>query len=176
MLFFLATAFICLPNIVESDQIRIYIMDRNRGFGLIELLVALVVSALLISLAVPAYNGYSERARVAKAIGDIGGLGLSIEAFRLKNDDRIPDTLAELPITIPLDPWGRAYDYLNIQTAGPGFGGLRKDGALNPLNTDFDLYSRGKDGDTQGPLSAPASHDDIVRANNGAFIGKGEDY
>jgi len=38
------------------------------------------------------------------------------------------------------------------------------------------LYSRGKDGDSSGPLSAKASRDDIVRANNGGFIGLGEDY
>lgn len=151
-------------------------MERYRGFGLLELMVTLVIASLLLTLAVPAYDNYAERARVAKAIGDIGGLGLAIEAFRLKNDDRIPDALAELPIAIPVDPWGRAYEFLNIQTAGPGNGGLRKDGKLNPLNTDFDLFSRGKDGDSKGPLSAPASHDDIVRANNGAFIGKGEDY
>ena len=76
----------------------------------------------------------------------------------------------------PLDPWGRPYEYLNIRTAGPGKGALRKDGKLNPLNTDFDLYSIGKDGMSATPLSAEESRDDIVRANNGAFIGLGEDY
>lgn len=65
---------------------------------------------------------------------------------------------------------------MNIAAAGLGVGGLRKDGKLNPLNTDFDLYSNGRDGDSKGPLSAKASRDDIVRANNGAFIGLGEDY
>jgi general secretion pathway protein G len=53
---------------------------------------------------------------------------------------------------------------------------VRKDGRLNPLNTDFDLFSTGKDGDTTGPLNARASRDDVVRANNGAFIGLGENY
>jgi len=53
-----------------------------------------------------------------------------------------------------------------------GFLKVRK---LNPLNTDFDLYSMGSDGDSKGPLSAKASRDDIVRANNGDFIGRSED-
>ena len=44
------------------------------------------------------------------------------------------------------------------------------------MNSDFDLYSVGNDGDSESPLSAKASRDDIVRANNGAFIGLGEDY
>jgi len=151
-------------------------MFRSKGFGLLELLIAMVVAGLLMTIALPAYNGYSERARVAQAIGDVGSLSLEIERFRLQNEDRTPLSLDELTIDVPLDPWGRPYDFLNIPAAGPGKGGLRKDGKLNPLNTDFDLYSRGKDGDSKGPLSAKASRDDVVRANNGAFIGLGEDY
>ena len=75
-----------------------------------------------------------------------------------------------------LDPWDQPYEYLNIRTAGKGKGGLRKDGKLNPLNTDYDLYSIGADGKTAGALSAKSSRDDIVRANNGAYLGLGEDY
>jgi general secretion pathway protein G len=65
---------------------------------------------------------------------------------------------------------------VNIVAAGPGNGDCRKDGKPNPLNSDYDLYSMGADGDSMGPLSATASRDDIVRANNGAFIGLGEEY
>jgi len=151
-------------------------MDKSKGFGLLELLITLVILSLLMSIAVPAYTGSIERARVAKATGDIGGISIEIDRFRLKNNDGLPLNLGELPGEIPLDPWGRAYEYLNIPASGPGKGALRKDGKLNPLNTDFDLYSKGKDGDSKGPLSAKASHDDIIRANNGAFIGLGEDY
>ena len=53
---------------------------------------------------------------------------------------------------------------------------VRKDKNLVPINTDFDLYSLGKDGLSAGPLTAKDSRDDIVRANNGAFIGRAEDY
>lgn len=147
-----------------------------RGFGLLELLVVLVIVGLLSTLALPAYNGFTERARVAHAIGDIGSLSLAIEKFRLNNADQLPLVITELPIPIPEDPWGREYVYLNISAAGAGKGALRKDGALNPLNTDFDLYSVGKDGESASPLSAKKSKDDVVRANNGAFIGLGGDY
>jgi general secretion pathway protein G len=47
----------------------------------------------------------------------------------------------------------------------------RKDRFLVPLNTDFDLYSVGRDGESVPPLSAAKSRDDVVRAANGAFIG-----
>ncbi len=40
-----------------------------------------------------------------------------------------------------------------------------------PINSDYDLYSKGPDGASQGPLTAKASRDDIIRANNGRFIG-----
>jgi general secretion pathway protein G len=151
-------------------------MVKAQGIGLIELLVVLVVSGLLLTLAVPAYNGYTERARVARAIGDISSISLAIERFRLHNDDQLPTALNELRYDVTNDPWGRPYIYLNIPAAGPGKGGLRKDGKLNPLNNDFDLFSVGKDGKSASPLSAKSSKDDVVRANNGAFIGLGRDY
>ena len=149
-------------------------MRSTRGFGLIELMVVLVVASLLLAVAVPGYNQYTQRARVSAAIGDISKLSLAIEQYRLRNQDRIPLSLDELGIEIPEDPWGRPYEYLHIPSAKKG--DLRKDGRLNPLNTDFDLYSLGKDGDSAGPVSAAKSHDDIIRANNGSFIGLGVEY
>jgi len=154
---------------------RLSVRNTN-GFGLLDLMLALIVASLLAALAVPVYGEFASRARVAKAIGDIGSISVQIESFRLRNNDTIPNSLDELPGEAPLDPWGNKYEFLNIAAAGAGNGGLRKDGKLNPLNSDFDLYSRGKDEDSKGPLNAKASRDDIVRANNGSFIGLGEDY
>ncbi|RLA25997.1 MAG: prepilin-type cleavage/methylation domain-containing protein [Gammaproteobacteria bacterium] len=146
------------------------------GFGLLELMIVLVVAGLLATLAIPAYNGVIHKARVERAIGDIGTIHIKIEEFQLKNNHQLPASLDDLSFDVGLDPWGQTYEFLNIEAAGPGNGGLRKDGKLNPLNTDYDLYSIGADGSTSGPLSAKSSRDDIVRANNGAFIGLGEDY
>ena len=75
-----------------------------------------------------------------------------------------------------MDPWGRPYVFLNIIDGNPNISSVRKDGSLNPLNTDYDLYSLGKDGDSKAPLNAGESRDDIVRANDGAYIGRGEDF
>ena len=150
--------------------------SASKGFGLLDLIVTLVVASLLAALAIPSYEAFTTRAKVAAAIGDIGEFSLAIESFRLRNNDRIPMTLEEIGIPVSLDPWGRPYEFLNIRAAGAGNGALRKDGSLNPLNTDFDVYSRGKDGESAGPLSAQNSRDDVLRANNGAFIGLGEDY
>lgn len=151
-------------------------VNRTKGFGLIELMITLVVAALLLSIAVPAYDRFVDRAKVARAIGDVGTISIEIGKFQLRNNNALPNTLDELGVDVPLDPWGTPYSYLNIVAAGPGNGAFRKDKNLNPLNSDFDLYSSGEDKDSKGPLSAKASRDDIVRANNGAFIGLGEDY
>ena len=151
-------------------------MARMLGYTLTDLMITLTVAGLLAALAFPSYATYVERARIAKAVGDISSISLAIEQFELHNDGALPLDLTELPIDLPMDPWGRPYEYLNIRAAGPGKGKFRKDGKLNPLNTDFDLYSKGEDGDSSGPLNAKASRDDIVRANNGAFVGLGEDY
>lgn len=150
--------------------------DRHAGFGLIELMITLVIAALLVSVAVPAYDQFVDRAKVSRSIGEIGWMSVEIGKFQLRNNNALPGSLADLGVDVPLDPWGRPYAYTNIAAAGPGFGAFRKDKNLNPLNTDYDLYSVGEDGDSTGPLNAKASRDDIVRANNGAFIGLGEDY
>ena len=149
---------------------------RSGGYGLLELIVAMVIAALLAALAVPAYTGAVARAKISRAVGEIGALSVEIDRFSLNNNDQFPVTLADLPVEIPLDPWGNEYQYFNIRAAGPGNGPFRKDGKLNPLNSDFDLYSPGKDGNSASPLSADKSRDDIVRAKNGAFVGLGEDY
>lgn len=57
-----------------------------------------------------------------------------------------------------------------------GNGAKRKDRNLVPLNTDYDLYSRGPDGQSVSPLTAAKSKDDIIRANNGGYVGTAEDY
>lgn len=151
-------------------------MARMLGYTLADMMITVTVAGLLAAIAFPSYATYVERAKIAKAVGDISSISLAIDKFGLNNNGALPLTLDDLPMDLPVDPWGQQYEYLNIRAADPGKGELRKDGKLNPLNTDFDLYSVGKDGDSKGPLNAKASRDDIVRANNGGFVGLGEDY
>lgn len=153
-------------------------LDRTiGGFTLLELMLAVAIIALLAGMAVPAYDRYVQRANAAAAIRDIATFDMRIERF-VSNEFRPPDTLAELGGDQPLDPWGRPYRYLRI--AGndePGLRGrLRKDRNLVPINSDYDLYSTGPDGDTRPPLTAAPSRDDIVRAADGSFLGSAEDF
>jgi general secretion pathway protein G len=59
---------------------------------------------------------------------------------------------------------------------GCGSGNPRKDHFLHPINSDFDLYSMGKDGDSVAPLTAQKSRDDIIRANDGGYYGVASNF
>ena len=147
----------------------------QQGLTLVELVLALVVAAILVGVASGYYLGYTKEARLAKAITDMRNIALVLDDLAM--DNALPDSLSEIGADGILDPWGNPYRYLRIQgAAGPGLGMMRKDKSLVPLNTDYDLYSMGPDGDSKPPLTAKASYDDLIRANNGAFFGVAEDY
>ena len=146
---------------------------KKRGFGLLELMLTLAMVSVLAAVAIPAYRGYIERVKVNRAITDIGGLSLSLYRFET-NTGSFPASLAAAGLDGIRDPWGRPYHYTNVATAS--ISALRKNRNLIPINSDFDLFSAGPDGVFAGPLNADQSRDDVVRANNGAFIGAAKDY
>lgn len=162
----------------SSSQQRVVNPARTRvyyGFTLVELLLALAIVAILATIAFSSYSGYRIRLDNQQARNDILLIQIAIERFHSTHFN-YPNQLTDLTDTIPLqDPWGQTYQYLNITTV-KGVGQVRKDHNLVPLNTDYDLYSMGKDGKSVSPLTAKASRDDIVRANNGAFVGLASDY
>ena len=93
------------------------------------------------------------------------------------DNGRYPNNLGEVNRAGITDPYGEPYEYANIANSKKGKGaGGRRDRFLVPVNSDFDLYSKGKDKSTVLPFTAPVSHDDIVRCNNGGYIGLAEDF
>lgn len=144
------------------------------GFTLLELMVVIGIIGLLASIGIPNYYQSIEDAKITKAVGDISVLEKELLAYYV-DKEAYPETLEDINRSSLTDPWGNPYQYLNIATA-KGKGKMRKDHFLVPINTDFDLYSMGPDGDSQSPLTAKASHDDIIRANNGEYIGEASSY
>lgn len=147
----------------------------QRGFTLLELMFAIVVLGVLATAGVTGYQRYVARAQTARAVADISEIQLAVDKFELNNGGALPASLADVGYGGQLDPWGNGYQYLNFANI-MGVGEVRKDRNLVPINTDYDLYSVGPDGNSQPPLTANPSRDDIVRANDGRFIGKAEDY
>jgi general secretion pathway protein G len=135
----------------------------------VELTIAIGVVALVASVAVPSVDAYLDRGKAARAIGDIGTI--SVQLYRWQSNSRkFPQTLAEAGLSGFIDPWGNPYKYVNVATAQPG--DVRRDHNGAPINSDFDLYSMGPDGRTGDETNA---RDDIVRANNGQFVGPAQD-
>ena len=146
----------------------------SAGFTLIELLIVVAIIATLTAIAVPLYRGMTEGSKLAKAVADITILDAEIGMFEFTNG-RLPVDLAEINRAALKDPWDNPYEYLNFADAGKK-AKQRKDHSLHPLNSTYDLYSKGKDGDSQSPLTAQASRDDIIRANDGGYIGLASGY
>lgn len=140
------------------------------GFTLIELVVAFAIIAILAAIAIPSFATYIETVRVKRCIAEIHTLELEITLY-LQEKGHLPDSLADINRNTLMDPWGHPYGYLDISDGGvKGKGKQRRYRNINPLNSDFDLYSVGKDGDTATQLNAKKSRDDVVRARDGALI------
>jgi general secretion pathway protein G len=161
-------------------------MDRSRhqwagrrlrgshGFTLLELVIVVALVAVLAMIATSQFSRYVDRSRSAAARGDIAMLETLIIRYRSVNDGALPTALAEVAPAGMQDPWGRPYIYTLL--SGPGFKGkARKDRKLNPLNSDYDLFSAGKDGVFKTQVSNKDSLDDVIRARDGAFIGLGSE-
>lgn len=146
------------------------------GFSLVELLIAITVLGALLAIALPSFSSYRERQKISVTVADLRVLDNRIKSYKL-NNEKFPAALSALPQISPLDPWGRSYAYLNIEDAdATAKASIRKDKNLVPINSDFDLYSKGPDGNSTPPLTAMNSLDDIVRANDGGYFGVASKY
>lgn len=149
--------------------------DDRCGFTLPELLMALAIVAVLMAIAIPMYGNYKDKIRVNKAVQDISHIQTVVERWALDRNYKYPDSLTDVGMDGMLDPWNTPYQYTNVSDA-KGKGSARKDRNLVPINTDFDLWSNGPDKLSTPPLTAARSRDDVVRANNGRFVGPAADY
>jgi general secretion pathway protein G len=164
------------PRVAEG-LLRHCRCDRRRnGLTVLELLIALAIVSTLAAIAIPKFLGYAERAERQQAILDIRAMESPIDRF-IDEFQGPPSNLGQALDPVPKDPWGNDYRYLNLMSGDPGISGQRRrDKNLNPVNSDYDLYSMGPDGETAAQFASPQAQDDIVRAADGAFIGVADDF
>jgi len=129
---------------------------------------------MLAGLGTIAYTEYRDNANSAQAIADIRAIEHDIYMYA-GYAGKLPDSLDQLGKDLLFDPWGNRYQYHNTKR-GSGNGQQRFDKLGNPLNVDFDLYSVGKNGMTAPGLDKPESQDDVVRADNGEFVGMASEF
>ncbi len=116
------------------SNIRRY--GNQGGFTLIEIMVVVVILGILAALVVPNIMDRPDHARKVRAKQDVRVIANALSMYRLDNF-RYPATLDELTSggkyleRVPVDPWGRPYNYEH-----PGYRGQGR----------FDLYSYGVDG------------------------------
>ncbi len=151
--------------------------EESKAWTLVELLLVIAIIGTLGAIAVPVYNNYMDKQRLTVAIVDIRAIESEIMRFRVERM-RPPNTFAEAGLAVRADPWGNPCEYLRIEGLDKKDvqGKWRKDRFLVPINSDFDLYSKGKDGQSKAPLTTKVSHDDIIRANNGGFVGLASEF
>lgn len=156
-----------------AKRLKLHCSARQRAFTLLELMTAILVLGSLVLIALPSYKKHLDKTRTFKAGIDIAATSAKIRNY-WEDARAYPDSLADVHMSGMLDPWGQPYVYYNIDKNGKGH--ARKDHALNPLNTDFDLYSAGPDKVSKPQITQKDSLDDIIRARDGAFIGIAADF
>jgi len=106
-------------------------MQKQRGFSLIEIMVVVVILGILASIVVPKIISRPDEARVVKAKQDVLAIQNALDLYKLDNGfypttDQGLMALVEKPTSnpiprdwkiylksVPKDPWGRDYLYLN---------------------------------------------------------------
>ena len=149
---------------------------RRRGFTLVELAIALAIMGILGALTITQYLAYIERVRVARAVIELKDISAQLDPMAIEGA-KLPNALADIGLGGRKDPWGRPYVYLqDPRQPRRRLREGRKDQFLVPINSDYDLYSKGKDGKTHSRLSHPFSLDDVIRGNDGAYLGLAAKY
>ncbi|MGB5878573.1 MAG: hypothetical protein WBH85_00970 [Thermoanaerobaculia bacterium] len=148
----------------------------GRGLGLtaVEILIVLALMGTLTAMAVPNFFRSIQESAKKRVIVDLQTLQFQIDLYERMNE-QLPESLDDVGGGVRLDHWGYTYRYMP-STHPRWTSEHKRDVHQKPLNSDYDLYSIGPDGLTHKNLNNPDTFDDIVRAEDGFFLGPASEY
>ncbi len=138
-------------NRIYSDR-----LSYSYGFTLIEVMLVVAIIGTLSAIAIPNFIAYRYKATIVRVISEIRILETKIAVYLIDNDN-LPDNVSDVSSGNITDPWGNPYRYLRIDGGSAPPGQRRKDRFLVPVNSDYDLYSMGRDGESTPPFTGPMS-------------------
>jgi general secretion pathway protein G len=146
-----------------ASKKHLTVLDK-RGFSLIELLVIVAIIGILATIALPAYSKIKDLAKNARAESEIRMIEKGI-ALYMVDHAALPNESDVFANQSRIDPWGNEYQYHKItDPADPGAYATISGGDL--VNSDYDLYSKGKDGQTTYEILVEGtSSDDLIRCS-----------
>jgi general secretion pathway protein G len=130
---------------------------------MVELLIVMAIIAMLSTIAMTSYAKIKTTAQISRAKVEIRGMEREINAYATEKG-AIPANLDAINRQGQKDPWGQEYVYnpdLSVNS--------RTDAGID-INIDFDLFSKGVDGQTEATINTGFGIDDIIRGMNGAFV------
>ena len=97
----------------------------SRGFTLIELMIVIAIVAILVALAVPAYNDYTIRSKIAECVNNAAVTKLAVSEFResegrwpnYANEAGIGNTTGDTYYCLPTDYDGNGEFTVNLDAA-----------------------------------------------------------
>ena len=78
------------PRTLNNPQTPIPMKNTHSAFTLIELLVVITIIAILASIALPVFNGVTERANQTKDLSNAKQIGLALKLFASDNNGAFP--------------------------------------------------------------------------------------